>query len=84
MNGCSAVTKYFHPLILQSSFSHNNGLWNHNTVFIVPFDHKTFSQIFTSSIFFFDQSAIVTLVHAMKHDDDHPHQQLLVPLLNNP
>jgi hypothetical protein len=43
-------------------------------VFISQSSHNSFSQIFTSSIFFFDQSAIVTFVHATKHEEV---QQLL-------
>jgi hypothetical protein len=68
LNGCSSDTKYSHPLILHIFLSHNICLSNHNTVFIDPFDHNTFSQSSTSSIFFFVPSAIVTCVHATKHD----------------
>jgi hypothetical protein len=70
MNGCSSDTKYSDPLMLHRCLFHNDGLSYPNTVFINPFCHSIFSQILTSSIFFFDPSAIVTCVHATKHDDE--------------
>jgi hypothetical protein len=81
LNGCSSDTKYSEPFMLHKCLFHSNGLSYHKTVFISPSDHKTFSQIITSSIFFCDQSDIVTFVHATKHDQDGP-PQLLVFLLN--
>jgi hypothetical protein len=52
----------------------------HSLVFVSVLYERTISHSFTSSIFFVVPSAIVTFVHAGKHQDGPP--QLLVFLLN--